>query len=579
LIETALFIATPKSLNESMGDPNGKMIVEGLIQKAETKNGNGRIYPYEVLKREADKYAQGPIKERRALGELDHPECFISGYKILTKEKGWVLFENLEGIEHVATLNPTTQNLEYQKIERIINQHYEGSIIDIESKTFQANVTPNHRFLVTNQYDLKNERSFKFKNAEDICKGDLIPKRSTYNEGNSNDVIIENEKGKISLPSSLFSSFMGWWLSEGWLQYNKGSRGNISRGICVSQSKKENIEELDIIFKNLSESLNKKWGRHIRKNNEIEYYILDNVLYEYLSQFGLCDEKYIPNEIKNLNKENIQLFLNAYLNGDGSKQKNQEVYYTTSKQMALDISELINLTGFMSSEDQKELYFEKYLIEGKWIKDFDWYTKKEKYTNKLIEDKQKHYTGRILYSIRRKYSDFYHISDCTISTNQYSGNIHCVSVPNETILVMSPKGSTFWSGNSPIINLKNVSHNILDLTWQGKDLHGKIEILSTPSGNILKQLFLNKITVGISSRGMGSVRQIGETIEVQDDFELTAWDFVSTPSTPGAYMSVVNESINPNQTKSNNKYSKIDSLVTEIICNRTGFCTCDFDNI
>jgi hypothetical protein len=133
--------------------------------------------------------------------------------------------------------------------------------------------------------------------------------------------------------------------------------------------------------------------------------------------------------------------------------------------------------------------------------------------------------------------------------------------------------------DSPIINLKNVSHNILDLTWQGKDLHGKIEILSTPSGNILKQLFLNKITVGISSRGMGSVKQIGETLEVQDDLELLCWDFVSTPSTPGAYMEVVNESIDFNQIKSNNKYSKIDSLVTEIICNRTGFCTCDFDNI
>jgi hypothetical protein len=133
--------------------------------------------------------------------------------------------------------------------------------------------------------------------------------------------------------------------------------------------------------------------------------------------------------------------------------------------------------------------------------------------------------------------------------------------------------------DSPIINLKNVSHNILDLTWQGKDLYGKIEILSTPSGNILKQLFLNKITVGISSRGMGSVKQIGETLEVQDDLELLCWDFVSTPSTPGAYMEVVNESIDFNQIKLNNKYSKIDSLITEIICNRTGFCTCDFDNI
>ena len=74
LIETALFTATPQSLKESMINPNGKMFVEGLIQMAETKNGNGRVYPYEVLKREADKYIQGPVKERRALGELDHPD-------------------------------------------------------------------------------------------------------------------------------------------------------------------------------------------------------------------------------------------------------------------------------------------------------------------------------------------------------------------------------------------------------------------------------------------------------------------------------------------------------------------------
>ena len=131
--------------------------------------------------------------------------------------------------------------------------------------------------------------------------------------------------------------------------------------------------------------------------------------------------------------------------------------------------------------------------------------------------------------------------------------------------------------DSPVINLKNVSHNIIALSWQGKDLYGKIEILNTPSGNILKALFNNNITVGISSRGMGSVRQIGETIEVQDDFELMCWDFVSTPSTPGAYMEVVNESIS--YSKPSKDYSKIDSLITEIICNRTGFCTCDFDNI
>ena len=127
---------------------------------------------------------------------------------------------------------------------------------------------------------------------------------------------------------------------------------------------------------------------------------------------------------------------------------------------------------------------------------------------------------------------------------------------------------------SPIINLKNVSHNILDLWWEGNDVMGKIEILPTPSGNILKALLIAGITVGISSRAMGSVKQIGETVEVQDDLELVCWDFVSTPSTQGAFMEIVNESLNPNTTKSD-KYQKINELITEILCNRAGFCSCE----
>lgn len=127
---------------------------------------------------------------------------------------------------------------------------------------------------------------------------------------------------------------------------------------------------------------------------------------------------------------------------------------------------------------------------------------------------------------------------------------------------------------SPIINLKNVCHNILDLWWNGDDVMGKIEILPTPSGNILKALLIAGITVGISSRAMGSVKQIGETVEVQDDLELVCWDFVSTPSTQGAFMEIVNESLNSNAIKAD-KYQKINELITEILCNRAGFCSCE----
>ena len=119
--------------------------------------------------------------------------------------------------------------------------------------------------------------------------------------------------------------------------------------------------------------------------------------------------------------------------------------------------------------------------------------------------------------------------------------------------------------DSSIINLKNVSHNIKKIWWNGDHVMGAIELLPTPSGNILRALFENRIPVGVSSRGMGSLKQMGDLMEVQDDFELLCWDFVSTPSNPGSYMKekgMMNESKN-NQ---HNKYIKANSIITEILC-------------
>lgn len=127
---------------------------------------------------------------------------------------------------------------------------------------------------------------------------------------------------------------------------------------------------------------------------------------------------------------------------------------------------------------------------------------------------------------------------------------------------------------SSIINLKNVSHNIVRLWWEGKDLYGDVEILPTPSGNILKELFKNNITVGISSRAMGSVTPIGEgLVQVEDDLDLICWDFVSTPSTYGAYMrpaSTLRESVDHNLPGL--KQNKIHQLISDIICTQSGVC-------
>ena len=120
---------------------------------------------------------------------------------------------------------------------------------------------------------------------------------------------------------------------------------------------------------------------------------------------------------------------------------------------------------------------------------------------------------------------------------------------------------------SQVINLKNVSHIISDYWWDGDNVMGKIEILDTPSGQILQALIHNNITVGVSSRGMGSLEQNGNVMEVQDDFELLCWDFVSTPSNPGSYMSVLREGKEYPITN----YSKVNSIIHEILCSK-GSC-------
>ena len=116
--------------------------------------------------------------------------------------------------------------------------------------------------------------------------------------------------------------------------------------------------------------------------------------------------------------------------------------------------------------------------------------------------------------------------------------------------------------DSQVINLKNVSHNISKIWWDGENIMGAIEILPTPSGNILKALIGSGIKVGVSSRGMGSLKQVGEVLEVQDDFELLCWDFVSTPSNPGSFMTPLNEGMS----SPINPYNKVNSIITEILC-------------
>ena len=121
---------------------------------------------------------------------------------------------------------------------------------------------------------------------------------------------------------------------------------------------------------------------------------------------------------------------------------------------------------------------------------------------------------------------------------------------------------------SSVVNLQNVSHNITEMHWEGDNLLGTVEVVGTPSGNILKELFKAGIKLGISSRGMGSVETVNEdgdqVVKVQPDFELIAFDFVSNPSTHGAFMFPMNESVdNTQQGRTCGDYCKVESIIND----------------
>ena len=126
---------------------------------------------------------------------------------------------------------------------------------------------------------------------------------------------------------------------------------------------------------------------------------------------------------------------------------------------------------------------------------------------------------------------------------------------------------------SSVVNLSNVSHNIKEMHWEGDNLLGEVEVLGTPAGNILKELFRSGIKLGISSRGMGSVETVSEggeqSQEVQPDFELIAFDFVSNPSTHGAFMYPMHEGVTNDieipAGRACGDYCKVEAVINDIM--------------
>ncbi len=565
LVDCISFEISREVINEAM-KTNGPFLVKGVLQRANAKNQNGRIYPREILERESKKYEQNFIKERRALGELDHPECKRVGTEIFT-EDGWKDLRDVKVDELIPTLNTNTNTIEYNPIERVIHEPYKGKMISIIGKNIDTMVTPNHRFILKNR---KNE--FVEKTAQELLDISKITKNSHLSipviannwNGTRYDIYkidainIEDISGNqstdykikqttaLNLDVKSWFSFLGFYLAEGHCTNRDISTGY---GIFITQNKGEIADRFREILTQLSPEL--IWNEWDKGDNAITFNTSDARLWTYLSKLGNKYTKYIPQEIKNASDDLLQNLYDWFLNGDGTVvgEYDRTSIFSVSKKLIEDFYEIVLKLG-MSGIIKEQITTEDYMFAGR-----------------LIEAKNKSPLYRLwIRSSQSIHLDFRFIK---IKEVDYDDTVHCVTVKNGTFYCRD-RNKSFWTGNSSIVNLKNVSHNVIRMFWDGDNLIGEVEVLPTPNGNILKELFASGIRLGISSRGMGSVRKnVREAAdEVQDDFELIAFDFVSNPSTRGAFMYPdeqvsLQEGIVKNP--ETNKWEKVENIIRDIL--------------
>lgn len=519
-------------------------VVSAVFQKFDIKNANGRVYPEAILKREVSKYIEECVNRGCAIGALDHPSCQLADTKILT-ETGWKDIADVKVGENILTLTQD-KKIEIHPVLRKIEEPYKGKLIHIKGRMIDIKVTPNHKFPIFNRYQKWKgfytaqemldqsipdfSHSYLYKNGEWEGRDDEYFVLSSmvddekYSSFKKN--IKEKYKDDVKIPMNLWAKFMGIFLSEGHCNYYHNCQGG---RVTIYQKKIEVVNEIRALFDELpfeyKEHVNQKTGAYT-------FSIFDLRLAKYLNQFGNYYTKYVPFDLKQQKKETLRLFYDWFVLGDGRRRGvGKGKYYSddvfsTSEQLALDLNEIqlkIGYNGVFHMEMRdNDRYIDGRLIKGENTHPL-YLTFRSLTKNVALQPK----------SLR-------------ITEEDYDGMVYCVEVENHNFYTMCSDGHCIWSGNSSTLSGHDVTHNILSLEWQGNTLIGEMKLHLSPgykkygvcstSGDLVANMLLDNILIGVSSRALGSVNERMGVLYVEDDLELIGWDVVMTPSTPGAYI-------------------------------------------
>ena len=389
-----------------------KEIAKLLVKNKVIARFNGRMeYGPRALGNRSILY---PAKDKTVNDWLNKnlKRCYDKETEILTNE-GWKFMKDVKNDEVVATLNLERDELEFQKVLDVVNYNYEGDIYKIKNNRIDLLVTPGHYMLVKRKHSDK----FKREKIEDIFKiktyhyqkkscGNWNGKTKEYFELPS-ITIRNNVKPPIKILMVNWLKFFGFWLSKGCLYCDSDKSVGGHYRIMVAQSRKSKY------FNEIKECL-EKLPFNFRYDNRKEFTTNSKQLYAYLLQFGKGCDKFMPRELLELNKEQLEILFDSLMKGDGNFRGSGFRYATTSQKLAENMQELSLKLGYSAYASIQ---------------------------------KSKNYKHKDLYIVRIGRSKITTIRKNQISKTKYIGKVYCVSVPNKIIFVRR-NGKSLFCGNS-----------------------------------------------------------------------------------------------------------------------------------
>lgn len=291
-----------------------------------------------------------------------HPQCYSDDSEVLT-DSGWKLFKDVTKSDRILSLNPDTRKPEWAGIADMQCYEHNGDMVRFFNKSLDCLVTPEHRMVYLN----KSNGEIRYCQAKDYTKGKGAFYRGAIYQGEEKD-FYEIEGKKIAFDD--FCEFMGYYLSDGSLQHGTG--------VIIAQ--RNDQPAFDPI---MNVAIRMGYSPKVCKDTIAIY---NSSLNRYLSQFGVCIDKFIPEEIKTSSKRQIQIFLNAFIKCDGCSRKpkffignhgnvfktnkEERIFFTTSERLAGDLSELLLKVGsrpsFRKQEPKETIKKDGTIIKGNY---------------------------------------------------------------------------------------------------------------------------------------------------------------------------------------------------------------------